>query len=95
MPIEYKPCPFCGSSNIEYNNDTGSCDEAFWEWISCVDCGAKCHDKATWNSRPINRNLITDTCPVHYPKLKCAWIYNVNCPATPCVNIRNHPSIND
>ena len=51
MPVEYKPCPFCGSKNIEYNNDTGPGDEGFWEWIECVDCGAKCPDKETWNRR--------------------------------------------
>lgn len=49
--MEYKPCPFCGSINIEYQNDTGLRDEHFWQWIECADCGAKCPDKETWNRR--------------------------------------------
>jgi hypothetical protein len=51
MPVEYKPCPFCGSKNIDYNNDTGPGDGGFWEWIECVDCGARCPDEDTWNRR--------------------------------------------
>ena len=45
------PCPFCGSKNVEYDNDTGPDDEGFWEWIGCVDCGARCPDGEAWNRR--------------------------------------------
>lgn len=51
MSAEYKPCPFCGSDKIEYNNDVGPNDESFWEWIECTECGAKCPDAETWNRR--------------------------------------------
>ena len=33
--IDAKPCPFCGSSEIEYDNDEHG------EWLQCTNCGAK------------------------------------------------------
>lgn len=46
------PCPFCGGK-AEYENDTGSDDEGFWEWYQCERCGAKAGDIAAWNRRDV------------------------------------------
>ena len=47
---EFNPCPFCGSKNIEEENEEGRGD-SYWEWVECKDCGAKHKDKEAWNHR--------------------------------------------
>lgn len=49
--MKYLPCPFCGSKNINYNNDTGPNDEYFESWIECEDCGARAKNDFSWNRR--------------------------------------------
>ena len=49
--MELKPCPFCGSKDVEYDNDTGHDDNSFRSWISCDECGAKANDEEAWNRR--------------------------------------------
>ena len=43
-------CPFCGGAAIQ-ENDTGPRDESYWQWIECVECGAKADDEFSWNRR--------------------------------------------
>lgn len=54
---ELKPCPFCGGTEFDSDNDTGSNDESYFEWWYCVKCGHKFYDRALWNSRPIEDAL--------------------------------------
>ena len=44
-----KPCPFCGSNEVEFNTDTGVNDEYFISWIGCNSCGATAPNERTWN----------------------------------------------
>jgi len=47
-----KPCPFCGSIDVAYNNTTRPC---FLEWYECGSCGARANSLEEWNRRaPVN-----------------------------------------
>ncbi len=44
MSEKLKPCPFCGSDNVEQ-----------WETVPtcyCNKCGATAYDRKAWNTRP-------------------------------------------
>ena len=53
---EYKPCPFCGGTDIDYNSETGYNDGGFWSWIECNDCGATAKTKEDWDNRTKETN---------------------------------------
>lgn len=57
---ELKPCPFCGSKDIDYfETDFGRADDPFYFVIKCKDCNANIYAEngsledaiAAWNRR--------------------------------------------
>jgi len=58
---EWKPCPFCGSTDIKVTSE-GSQFEGFWSVAKCVKCGASVSGKDSsekaaieaWNRRVNN-----------------------------------------
>lgn len=36
---ELKPCPFCGSEDLEIEDDLDECEESRYYWVACNSCG--------------------------------------------------------
>ena len=51
MSEELKPCPFCGSSRVDWENDVGDDDDYYMEWWECEECGGRAPTKEAWNAR--------------------------------------------
>lgn len=54
MAPALKPCPFCGSVNVEEQNDVvvaADGDEGYSEWIECGACGGRAPTRQAWNAR--------------------------------------------
>lgn len=51
---ELKPCPFCGSENIDVNGWAGNGGSS---GPACDDCGCTAETVAEWNTRPIEADL--------------------------------------
>jgi hypothetical protein len=49
--MKIKPCPFCGSEDLDYENEIGG-----RQYVRCLGCRC-CVSRKHWNTRPIEDKL--------------------------------------